>query len=85
MARVAELGKGSLSHESFPVVISTASEAYRQAELRDFHRCLLMHRDRACHELVAYYERLWTYLVAKPSAEQMAIWQRNNLPPSCTR
>ena len=85
MARVVELGEGGLSLERWPVVISTASEAYKQAEQRDYQRCLLMHRDGACHALVAYYERLWTFLVTSPSPDQMSVWQKSNSPPLCRK
>ena len=74
---------GGVTRESEPVLFSTASEAYRLAELRDYQRCLLMHRDGACHALVAYYEGLWTFLETDPTAPQMVQWQERHRPPAC--
>jgi hypothetical protein len=68
-----------------PSVLPLLSEAARDAESRDYLRCLAKKRDNFSDKEVIYLDSLNGFLATRPTAEKFIEWQKLNPTPSARK
>lgn len=81
------LALGRIDVRTDPGVIDLAGKVSRDATVRDYLRCLAIHRDSFTPEQGAYLERFNAFVGATPSPtpEQFIVWQQQNPFPRQVR
>ncbi len=77
-----EIVSGDLKIKTRPEVISLASKAATDAQIKSYLNCLALKRDGYTIEQVAYQEQMSALLQTAPSAEQFIEWQKSSPFPS---
>ena len=71
-----EIIVGTIEVETSPAVVTLASKAATDDQIRGYTRCLLIRRDGFSSEQAAYFDQLTAMLQTdpRPSAEQLSAW-----------
>jgi len=77
-ASYAKLALGKIDVKTDPGVIDLVGKVSRDAEMRDYLRCLALRRDRFTPEQAAYLERFNGFMAANPTAAEFTTWQAAN-------
>lgn len=82
------LGKivtGDLSITTDPKVTSLATAAQRDAEMRDYLRCLALRRDGLSPEQAMHLEEMTAFLSLSPTPDQFLKWRQEHPAPVGTK
>lgn len=69
---------GDIKVQTRPEVISLASKAVTDEQIRLYLRCLAIKRDGFTQEQAVYLEQMYAFLQTSPTAEQFIAWQKDN-------
>lgn len=74
---------GGINVRTNPTVITLASQAARDAEIKTYLRCLSLKRDGFTHEQVLHVDMLNSFMATSPppTSEQFIEWQKTNQFP----
>ncbi|MBN4081162.1 hypothetical protein JYT44_02235 [Caldithrix abyssi] len=72
---------GDFNIETDPQIIALASKAVTDDRLRNYLRCLAIHRDKYTNDQAAYFNLKSDFMATYPTTEQFLKWQKNNPYP----